>query len=115
MFKKGEVYLAKLNPKKASEVGKIRPILIYQSDILSSCGHLTTTILPISTQLIDNTYPLRYRVNSRDKLERDSDILCDQIRTIDNSRIISTLLTKLSLEEILEVDKQVSIVLDIDF
>ncbi|SHO81331.1 hypothetical protein MNB_SV-15-897 [hydrothermal vent metagenome] len=35
MFKKGEIYLAKLNPKKGNEVGKIRPILIYQTNINS--------------------------------------------------------------------------------
>ena len=32
MFKKGEIYLAKLNPKKGNEVGKIRPVLIYQTN-----------------------------------------------------------------------------------
>ncbi len=31
MFKKGEVYLVRLNPKKGNEVGKLRPILIYQT------------------------------------------------------------------------------------
>ena len=35
MFKKGEIYLATLNPKKGNEVGKLRPVLIYQTDILN--------------------------------------------------------------------------------
>ena len=114
MFQKGEIYLAKLNPKKGNEVGKIRPVLIYQTNILNDCAHPTTVILPISTVLIDNTYPLRYRVVKRDKLEKTSDILCDQIRALDNQRILNSLLTKLTYQEILEIDKQVKIILDIE-
>ena len=114
MFKKGEIYLAKLNPKKGSEVGKIRPVLIYQTNLLNDCQHPTTIILPISTILIDDTYPLRYRINKRDNLEKDSDILCDQIRALDNTRIIPNLLTQLHYKEILEIDKQIKIVLDIE-
>ena len=115
MFKKGEIYLAKLNPKKGNEVGKIRPILVYQTNLLNDCEHPTTIILPISTILIDNTYPLRYRINKRDRLEQNSDILCDQIRAIDNQRIIGNRLTTLSMKEIFEIDKQLTIVLDIEF
>jgi len=114
MFQKGEIYLAKLNPKKGNEVGKIRPVLIYQTNILNDCEHPTTIILPISTILIDNAYPLRYRVTSRDKLKKTSDILCDQIRALDNQRILEGLLTKLTYKEILEIDNQVKIVLNIE-
>ena len=114
MFKKGEIYLAKLNPKKGNEVGKIRPVLIYQTNLLNDCEHPTTIVLPISTILIDNTYPLRYRISKRDNLEKESDILCDQIRALDNQRIISNLLTTLTYKEILEIDKQIQIVLDIE-
>jgi mRNA interferase MazF len=115
MFKKGEIYLAKLNPKKGNEVGKIRPVLIYQTNLLNDCEHPTTIILPISTILIDDAYPLRYRINKRDNLEKDSDLLCDQIRALDNNRIIPELLTKLNFKELLEIDKQIKIVLDIEF
>ena len=105
MFQKGEIYLAKLNPKKGNEVGKIRPVLIYQTNILNECEHPTTIILPISTVLIDDTYPLRYKISSRDKLEKTSDILCDQIRALDNQRILEGLLTKLSYRETVNLVK----------
>jgi len=114
MFQKGEIYLAKLNPKKGNEVGKIRPILIYQTNILNECEHPTTIILPISTILIDDAYPLRYRITKRDKLEKTSDVLCDQIRALDNQKILKDLLTKLTYQDMLEIDKQVKIVLDIE-
>ena len=111
MFKKGEIYLAKLNPKKGNEVGKLRPVLIYQTNLLNEIAHPTTTILPLSTHLIDESYPLRFRIQKRDKLEVSSEILCDQIRTIDNQRIINEKLTTLSDEEMRQVDAQIMIVL----
>lgn len=114
MFKRGEIYLANLNPKKGNEVGKLRPVLIYQTDMLNEIAHPTTTILPLSTHLIDESYPLRFRVKKREKLEATSEILCDQIRTIDNKRIINEKLTTLSDDELEQVDKQLKIVLGIE-
>lgn len=113
MFKRGEIYLASLNPKKGNEVGKLRPVLIYQTDVLNEISHPTTTVLPLSTHLIDESYPLRFRVQKRDKLEAPSEILCDQIRTIDNQRIIKERLSALSEAEMEQLDKQVKIVLGI--
>lgn len=114
MFKRGEIYLANLNPKKGNEVGKLRPILVYQTDMLNEIAHPTTTVLPLSTHLIDESYPLRFRVKKREKLETTSEILCDQIRTIDNQRIINKKLTMLNEDEMDQVDKQVKIVLGIE-
>ncbi len=111
MFKKGEIYLAKLNPKKGNEVGKLRPVLIYQTNMLNEIYHPTTTILPLSTHLINESYPLRFRVQKRDKLQATSEILCDQIRTIDNQTIIGEKLTTLTKEEIEQIDSQMMIVL----
>ncbi len=113
MFKKGEIYLARLNPRKGNEVGKIRPILIFQTNMLNDIEHPTTIIIPLSTHLIDEAYPLRYRVSKREDLKQDSDLLCDQIRAIDNQRIISNRLSKLSFKELLEVDEQIKIILEL--
>lgn len=111
---KGEIYLAYLNPKKGDEVGKLRPVLIYQTNMLNDIEHPTTTILPLSTTLIDEAYPLRYRIQKRDHLEKDSDILCDQIRTIDNQRFKPQMIAALSLKEVLEIDELVKIVLGME-
>ena len=37
--------------------------------------------------LIDDAEPLRIRIKAQDKLDRDSDLLIDQIRAIDNRRL----------------------------
>ena len=53
-MKRGEIYLAYLNPNKGKEVGKLRPILILQTDILNEIKHPTVIILPLTTQLKDS-------------------------------------------------------------
>lgn len=112
MFKKGEIYLARLHPRKGNEVGKVRPVLIFQTNMLNDIEHPTTIVIPLSTYLIDDAYPLRYRVSKRELLEQESDLLCDQIRAIDNQRIISKKFAELSFEELEEVNEQVKIVLE---
>ena len=86
---RGEIWLANLNPsKKANEIGKIRPVLIFQNDELNKSDYATTIIIPFTTSLIDEAEPLRYRIRKRDRLEKDSDLLVAHIRSIDNNRLI---------------------------
>lgn len=92
MVSKGQIWLANLNPaKKNNEVGKIRPVLIFQNNILNQSDYPTTIILPLSTKLIDDAEPIRIRIHKRESLEKDSDIILTQIRAIDNSRLIRRL------------------------
>ena len=112
--KRGGIYLANFNPSKGTEPGKIRPCVVMQSNLLNDIGHPSTTVLPLTTQLIDEAEPLRYRVTARAALESDSDIMLDQTRTLDNRRIISELLTILTQQEINEVEIYWRIVLGID-
>jgi mRNA interferase MazF len=112
-FRRGGVYLANFNPSKGTEPGKIRPCIVMQNNLLNDVGHPSTTILPLTTQLIENAAPLRYRLTSRDGLEFDSDVMLDQTRTIDNRRINNELLTSLTGQEIGEIELFWRIVLDL--
>lgn len=112
-MKRGEIYLASLNPKKGDEIGKIRPVVIYQSDMLNDIDHTTTIVIPLSTKLIDDAYPLRYRIEKREALDYDSDIVIDQIRSIDNQRLTSNAIASLYPYEMDDVDDMVKIVLGI--
>ena len=94
------IYLADFNPSKGTGPGKIRPCLVMQSNLLNEAGHPNTTLLPLTTKLIDEAAPLRYRLMARDGLESHSDIMLDQIRTIDNRRMTSDLLIILTEKEI---------------
>jgi mRNA interferase MazF len=84
----GEIWLADLNPRIGTETGKTMPVLIWQNQILLDISHPSTIIFPLTTKLIKDSAPLRIRLNAREKLEKDSDIMIDQIRSIDNKRLI---------------------------
>jgi mRNA interferase MazF len=111
MFDRGGIYLARLYPSRGHEPGKTRPVLVLQSDALNHVGHTTVIIVPLTTQLIDDAYPLRYRLPERDDLHRPSDLLCDQIRAIDVRRLLPEKLTMLTPHEMMEVEIQVEMVL----
>jgi mRNA interferase MazF len=88
MPERGEVWLANLNPQHGTEAGKTRPVLIVQAQALINAGHPSTVIIPLTTNLIDDAEPLRLRVLAQSLLRRDSDLLIDQLRAIDNRRLI---------------------------
>jgi mRNA interferase MazF len=92
MVSKGEIWLINLNPvKKDNEIGKVRPAVVFQTDELNKSDYPTTIIFPLSTFLVDDAQPIRFRVSKRDMLEKDSDLILTQIRAIDNSRFIKKL------------------------
>jgi mRNA interferase MazF len=105
MVCRGEIWLINLNPiKKSNEMGKIRPALVYQNNELNHNDYPTTIIIPLSTSLIDNTQPIRYRITKRDDLKEDSDLVLTQIRAIDNDRFIKKLAV-LNVKEMATVKK----------
>jgi len=100
---RSEIWLANLNPsKKSNEIGKVRPVLIFQNNELNRSTYPTMVILPLTTSLIDNAKPFRFRVNKREQLKKDSDILIAHIRSIDNIRFIEKVAT-LSEDEMIEI------------
>lgn len=88
MYNRGEIWLANLNPGRGTEPGKIRPVFIIQCQELLDAQHPSTLIIPLTTNLIDDAEPLRLRIHAEEKLKQDSDLLIDQIRAIDNKRLI---------------------------
>jgi mRNA interferase MazF len=85
-------------------MGKVRPAVIFQNNELNHNGYPTTIIIPLSTVLIDDAKPIRYRIEKRENLKEDSDIVLTQIRAIDNSRFIEKI-GSLSQDEIKELKK----------
>ncbi len=107
-FVRGGIYLANMNPSRGAEIGKIRPVLIIQSDNLNN--HKTVNILPLSTALIDNS-TLRLRIQQRDRLKYDSDVVCDYIRAIDVNKFTSGMLTQLSQAEMQQIEEKLGWIL----
>ena len=108
--RRGEVRLANLNPSRGTEAGKIRPCVVLQSDLLNEADHPSTTVIPLTTRLMDAA-PLRYRVARRGNLKADSDAMIDQVRTLDNRRFTGEPIAALSVGEMAEIEEYLKIVL----
>ncbi|KQC13979.1 MAG: taxon MazF [Desulfuromonas sp. SDB] len=87
-IKKFHIYYADLNPRFGTEPGKIRPVVVIQTNLLNNI-HPGTIICPVTTKTIKGIEYLRVSLNEKmNKLKQKSHILVDQIRTIDNRRLI---------------------------
>lgn len=113
MRKRGSVWLADLKPRRGTEPGKIRPVLIVQSQALLDAEHPSTLVVPLTTRLIDDAEPLRLRIAAQAGLDKDSDLLLDQLRAIDNKRLVQGPLLQCTPDFIRRVDQALIEVLDI--
>ena len=113
MRKRGEIWLADLNPHRGTEPGKTRPVLIVQAQALLDAGHASTLIIPLTTQLIDDAEPLRLRIAAQGKLRKDSDLLLDQLRVIDTQRLIEGPLTRLTTIQLRVITHALKEVMDL--
>lgn len=113
MPERGEIWLASLEPRRGTEPGKTRPVLIVQSQALLDADHPSTLIVPLTTNLIDDAEPLRIRIPAAGELRKDSDALIDQIRAIDNRRLGQGLLTRLGGPLMDRISESIQEVLDL--
>ena len=111
-MERGEIWLANLDPRKGTEPGKTRPVLILQAEALLLAGHPSTLIAPLTTRLVDGAQPLRVRIDAVEALPRESDVLVDQLRSIDNRRL-ERRLAKLSPDVLALVEDAVKDVLQL--
>jgi len=111
-IKQFEIWIADLNPKMGTEAGKIRPVLIVQSDLLNG-EHPSTLICPITFIVQPDAEILRVHIKKgMAKLKEDCDIMIDQVRSVDNKRLqkkIGTIPTDLEVI----VKKRLRIILDL--
>lgn len=111
-IKQFDIWVADLNPRFGTETGKTRPVVIIQTDLLNKF-HPSTIICPITTNVKPDANILRVLLaKGSSKLNEDCDIMIDQIRAIDNKRLLKKL-GELSQKhrEIIKVN--LAIVLDI--
>jgi len=86
-IKKFSIYSADLKPKYGTEPGKVRPVVVAQTNLIND-HHPSTIILPITSKINSNINFFRVRLNDKkNNLLKESDILIDQIRAIDNKRL----------------------------
>jgi len=109
-IKQFEIWLADLNPSRGTEPGKTRPVVIIQTDLLNEF-HPSTIICPITSKFNLDIILLRVHLK-KGQLDKPSDILVDQIRAIDNERLIKKI-GKLTKDQIHKLKSNLQIVLDL--
>ena len=88
---KFHVYTADLNPRFGTEPGKVRPVVVVQTNLLNE-DHPSTIVCPITAKVQPEADVLRIHLKKNEAgIERDSDIIVDQIRSIDNRRFLDHL------------------------
>jgi mRNA interferase MazF len=107
-----EIWIADLNPRMGTEPGKVRPVLVVQTDLLNG-EHPSTIVCPITTNVNREASILRIHLKKGTAgVKEECDVMIDQIRAIDNRRLVKKLG---SLPEALEhhVKESLQIVLDL--
>ena len=105
LMRRGEIWVARLNPNQGAEVGKLRPVVILQSDPITQAGLATVIVVPLTTQDRLGTRALRVPIRARDRLLCDSFAMADQPRSLDRSRLGDGPLTALTTEELAELEQ----------
>ncbi len=113
-IKQFEIWIADLNPQIGTEPGKTRPVLVVQTDLLNKLPHPSTIVCPITTNVEKEADILRVHLKKGvANLHEDCDIMIDQIRAIDNKRLVKKV-GRLPSELIKTVKENIIIILDLD-
>jgi len=109
--KRGEIWLVSLEPVAGHEIGKTRPALVISNNRNNEFSS-TVTLIPI-TSSIEKVYPFEVLIRKNESgLAYDSKIKCNQIRTVDRSRLIK-ISGVLLPDKMAEVESALMIHLDI--
>ena len=109
-----EIWIADLNPQLGTEAGKTRPVLIDQTNLLNKISHPSTVICPITTNVQNDANILRVHLKKgMANLNEDCDVMIDQIRAIDNKRLIKKV-GNLPTDLIEKIKENIAIIIDLD-
>lgn len=87
IIKRGDIFYATLDPVIGSEQGGTRPVLTISNNT-GNRHSPTIIVVPITSRTHTKAkFPTHTEVKDFDKLDKDSIILLEQIRTIDKQRL----------------------------
>ena len=111
-IKQYDIWIADLNPRFGTETGKTRPVVIVQTDLLNKY-HPSTIICPITTNVKLDAEILRVHLKKGSaKLKEDCDIMIDQVRAIDNKRLLKKI-GEINQEQINFIKSNLEIIFDL--
>ena len=107
-IKRGDIYLAGLDPVIGREISKMRPVVVISNDKNNEFSG-NVTILPITSKNIKKIYPFEvFLAKGTGNLPKNSKIKADQIRTLDKSRLVKFIGT-LEKREVDQFEKAIEI------
>ena len=109
-----EIWIADLNPQIGTEPGKTRPVLIVQTNLLNKFLHPSTIVCPITTKVQKDSDILRVHLKKgMANLHENCDIMIDQIRAIDNKRLMKKV-GILPNELVEKIKENIAIIFDLE-
>ncbi len=112
-IKRGEIFLAALDPVIGNEIEKTRPVIVVSNDVGNKYSG-TVTIIPVTSKDLSKIYPFEiYLPKETSKLKKNSKGKADQIRTLDKVRLIKPI-GRLNSELVNNVDTAIKIHLNLD-
>ena len=87
MASRGDIYWADMPDVQGSEQAGRRPVLVVQNDV-NNRASTTTIVATITGQPRRQRLPFHVPISAGDSgLPRDSTVLCEQIRTVSQTRL----------------------------
>jgi mRNA interferase MazF len=106
--RRGEVYWVSFDPTVGAKIQKTRPALVIQNDVANRHSPITI-VAAITSKIDDEPYPAEVVVRAREAgLAKDSVVLLNQIRSIDNARLRQQI-GRLRPETMASVDRALAI------
>jgi len=104
-IRRGTLYLARLSPRRGTEAGKTRPVLVIQNDLLNEVEHPSTWVIPCTTRLHGDSLLRVVLPRGIAGNTEECEVMIDQSRAIDNARFVKEL-TKIPKSILVEVEQK---------
>lgn len=103
---RGGVYLARLDPAKGAEVGKLRPVVLLNDDKLLEVEPPHVFVCPLSSRSEPAYAALHLALSARDNLRAKSFALVEHCRAISIRRLLEERLAQLTMGEVNEIARR---------
>ena len=108
-IKRGQIYMADLNPVIGSEHGGIRPVVIIQNDRGNYFS--PTVIVAAITGQVKKELPTHTKIKTTG-LPKESTALLEQIRTVDKTRLLEKI-GEVSVDEMNRITEALRVSIDV--
>ena len=109
MANRGEVWKVDLDPAKGTEIKKKRSCVIISANHLNKWGY-RFVVVPLTSKKVNQIFPFEVPIFFKGKKGK---ALCDQIRTVDRSRLIKTKQGRLTSAEIDDIQEKLLATFDL--